>query len=102
MLNGFDFDAVPAEIMTLNQYEKVLIQRAKVFQFVTKMFSVSSKRLPPSHRLSKVHGAAFHLPLPKTTPTTNRAYPKSCRTIYFSSKYTNSKECSVAGYGSYV
>ena len=26
MLNGFDFDVVPAEIMTLNQYEKVLTQ----------------------------------------------------------------------------
>jgi len=28
MLNGFDFDTVPTEIMALNQYEKVLTQRA--------------------------------------------------------------------------
>jgi len=28
------------------------------------MLPVSNKRLPASHRISKVRGAAFHLPLP--------------------------------------
>ena len=37
MLNGLSFDNVPSEIIHLNQHERVLIQRAKAFQVVTKM-----------------------------------------------------------------
>ena len=58
------FQSVPTEIAELNQYEKVLIQRAKVFQVVTKSNTVAGKKLPPSSKVSKVHGSTFHLPLP--------------------------------------
>jgi len=37
---------------------------AKAFQTVTKMKTVSGKRLPSNHRISKVHGSTFYLPLP--------------------------------------
>ena len=64
MLNGLSFESVPTEIIQLNQHERVLIQRAKAFQVVTKMHTVVGKRLPPSHKVSKVKGSTFHLPLP--------------------------------------
>ena len=64
MLNGLSFKSVPTEILQLNQHERVLIQRAKAFQVVTKMQTVAGKRLPPSHKVSKVKGSTFHLPLP--------------------------------------
>ena len=64
MLNGLSFDNVPSEIIHLNQHERVLIQRAKAFQVVTNMQTVAGKRLPPSHKVSKVRGSTFHLPLP--------------------------------------
>ena len=54
ILNGWLFENVPIEIAQLNQYEKVLIQRAKALQVVTKMKTVAGKRLPPSHMVSKV------------------------------------------------
>ena len=47
--NGFDFEVVPDEIQDLNEFEKVFTQRAKAFQVVTKMKTVS-KKLPPTHR----------------------------------------------------
>jgi len=61
--NGFDFEVVPDEIQDLNKFEKVFTQQVKAFQVVTKMKTVS-KRLPPNHRVSKVCGSTFHLPLP--------------------------------------
>ena len=64
VLNGLSFENVPIEILQLNQHERVLIQRAKAFQVVTKMHTVAGKRLPPSHKVSKVKGSTFHLPLP--------------------------------------
>ena len=64
MLNGLSFESIPTEITQLNQHERVLIQRAKAFQVVTKMHTVAGKRLPPSHKVSKVKGSTFHLPLP--------------------------------------
>ena len=64
MLNGLSFDDVPSEIIHLNQHDRVLIQRAKAFQVVTKMQTVAGKRLPPSHKVSKIRGSTFQLPLP--------------------------------------
>ena len=65
ILNGLDFGgAVPEEIKLLNTYEKVLIQRAKCFQIVTRMGTVAKKHLPSTHRIQKVCGTTFHLPLP--------------------------------------
>ena len=64
-MNGLDFGGVvPEEIRLLNTYEKVLIQRAKCFQTVTRMGTVAKKHLPSTHRIQKVHGTTFHLPLP--------------------------------------
>ena len=81
ILNGLLFENVPIEIAQLNQYEKVLIQRAKAFQVVTKMKTVAGKRLPPSHMVSKVRGSTFHLPLPlqetlKRLPTPSQPIPE--------------------------
>ena len=47
ILNGLAFDAIPKEISDLNDYEKLLIQRAEAFQVVLRMKPVNSKRLPP-------------------------------------------------------
>lgn len=44
ILNGLLFESIPAEIAQLNQYEKVLIQRAKAFQTVTKSKTVTGKK----------------------------------------------------------
>ena len=60
MLNGISFEYVPSEIIHLNQHKC----RAKAFQVVIKMQTVAGKRLPPSHKVSKVKGSMFHLPLP--------------------------------------
>ena len=81
ILNGLSVGKVPAEIAELNQYEKVLIQRAKAFQVVTKMSTVAGKRLPPSHMISKVRGSTFHMPLPlqetlKCLPTSDQPIPE--------------------------
>ena len=48
----------------LNPYEKVLLQRAKCFQTVTRMGTVAKKHLPPTHKVQKVRNTMFHLPLP--------------------------------------
>ena len=64
ILNGLSFESVPMEITTLNQYEKILNQRAKAFKVVTKMKTVAGKRLPPSQMVNKIQGSTFHLPLP--------------------------------------
>ena len=65
VLNGLSFHPIPKEISELNDYEKLLIQRAKAFQVVLRMNPVGGKNLPPSHLINnKVHGSTFHLPLP--------------------------------------
>lgn len=64
ILNGLDFGVVPEEIKVLNPYEKILIQRAKCFQMVTRMGTVAKKHLPSTHKIQKVCGTTFHLPLP--------------------------------------
>ena len=74
ILNGLLFEDVPEEIAQLNQYEKVLIQRAKAFQVVTKMKTVAGRRLPPSHMVNKIRGSTFHLPLPLQETTENYTY----------------------------
>ena len=64
ILNGLSFETVPTEIVQLNQHERVLIQGAKAFHVITRMQTVARKCLPPSHKVSKVKGSTFHLPLP--------------------------------------
>ncbi|XP_044594803.1 uncharacterized protein LOC123272168 [Cotesia glomerata] len=55
---------IPNEIFTLNEYEKVLIQRAKAFQVVQRLGTVAKKNLPHTMRIQKLKGQTFHLPLP--------------------------------------
>ena len=64
ILNNLYVDKIPDVITTLNDYEKILIQRAKAFQIVKTMGTVSKKKLPHSHLQKKVKGKTFHLPLP--------------------------------------
>ena len=64
ILNELDVGTIPDEMKMLNPYEKVLLQRAKCFQTVTRMGTVAKKHLPPTHKVQKVRGTTFHLPLP--------------------------------------
>jgi len=64
ILNGLDFGVIPEEIKVLNPYERILIQRAKCFQTVTRMGMVAKKHLPSTHKIQNIQGTTFHLPLP--------------------------------------
>lgn len=64
VLNDLHVNTVPPQITELNDYEKILIQRAKAFQVVMLMNPVANKHLPNRHMVKKVKGRTFHLPLP--------------------------------------
>ncbi|CAK1589168.1 unnamed protein product [Parnassius mnemosyne] len=64
ILNDMHVSTVPPEIAQLNDYENILIQRAKAFQVVVTMNPVANKRLPNRQMVKKVKGRTFHLPLP--------------------------------------
>jgi len=64
ILNGLQFGYFPKEISELNCFEKILIQQAKCFQTVSRMGTVAKRQLPASHKIQKVTGTTFHLPLP--------------------------------------
>jgi len=55
---------VPPEISCLNEYEKLLVQRAKCFQKITSTKTVMNKNLPFKEQMKKASGTAYHLPLP--------------------------------------
>jgi hypothetical protein len=67
----------------LNDYGKILIQRAKAFRVVTRMGTVTVKNRPNQQYIQKVKGRTFHLPLPleknlrKNADTTRSACTKS-------------------------
>ena len=80
VLNNLQFGDIPKEISILNSFESVFIQRAKAFQTVTRLCTVAKRKLPPSHRIKKVCGSPFHLPLPleetlKQLPDPDQALP---------------------------
>ena len=64
VLNNLMTKELPSELVGLNNFEKMLIQRMKVFQTVVKMDTVAKKNLPHYAKLDKVKGSAFHLILP--------------------------------------
>ncbi|KAI5726766.1 hypothetical protein M8J76_008082 [Diaphorina citri] len=64
VLNDLYYTPVPDEINSLNQFEKMLIQRAKAFQVVSSMIPVGKKNIPNRQTIKKVKGRTFHLPLP--------------------------------------
>ena len=64
--NKLYVEEMPKEISALNEYEKMFIQRAKAFQVVQRMETVSKakRNIPHQHMIQKVKGRTFHLPLP--------------------------------------
>ncbi|XP_031785938.1 uncharacterized protein LOC116417348 [Nasonia vitripennis] len=64
ILNNLFVGEVPEEIRSLNMIEKILIQRAKAFQTITKLNTVMNKNIPHYVKIDKVIGRTFHLPLP--------------------------------------
>ncbi|XP_066600006.1 putative autophagy-related protein 11 [Prorops nasuta] len=64
ILNNLDARNVPEEIDNLNDYERILIQRAKAFQTVLRMGTVMNKNIQHRFMIPKVKGRTFHLPLP--------------------------------------
>jgi len=64
ILNNLQVNNVPEAILSLNTFEKILIQRAKAFQTIVKMGTVFNKKLPERQMIQKVKGRTFHLPLP--------------------------------------
>ncbi|XP_044742220.1 uncharacterized protein LOC123303484 [Chrysoperla carnea] len=64
ILNDLYVGEIPNELKKLNEYEKILIQRAKAFQMVTTMTPVSKRNIPNRHSIKKIIGRTFHLPLP--------------------------------------
>lgn len=67
VLNDLEFEPVPDCISSLNEFEKLFIQRAKAFQVVARMDSVMgghNKQRPNSEVIKKIKERVFHLPLP--------------------------------------
>lgn len=64
VLNDLFVGTISSEISQLNDYEKLLIQRAKAFQVVVSMNPVANKSLPNREMVKKCKGRTFHLPLP--------------------------------------
>lgn len=64
ILNDLFSPTTPDVIFSLNHFEKILIQRAKIFQVVVKMNTVSGRNHCQNNMIRKVIGKAFHLPLP--------------------------------------
>lgn len=64
ILNNFDSGNTPIEITELNMYENILIQRAKSFQVIQSMETVSKKKVPSTQIFKKIKGRTFHLPMP--------------------------------------
>lgn len=64
ILNNLSVKNVPEEIKKLNDFEKMLIQRAKAFQSVVKMGTVMNDNIPHRVKNDQVKGRTFHLPLP--------------------------------------
>ncbi|KAG8187778.1 hypothetical protein JTE90_018777 [Oedothorax gibbosus] len=64
LVNELYIEPVPEEIISLNYHEKLLIQRAKAFQTVIKMGTVSCKNKPRSFLNQKVSGKDISTPIP--------------------------------------
>lgn len=66
ILNNLDFGSVPPEIKNLNEFERILIQRAKAFQVIVRMNTLMGghNRNRLNESIKKIKGRVFHLPLP--------------------------------------
>lgn len=64
-LNNLEYKQIPYCISTLNDFEKILIQRAKAFQVITRMTTVQGNKNKPCYgQVPKSKGRVFHFPLP--------------------------------------
>jgi len=64
IINDLYSPSIPDIILSLNSFEKILIQRAKAFQVIVIMESISGRQQPQCNMIEKVVGRTFHLPLP--------------------------------------
>lgn len=64
IINNLYSPSIPDVILSLNCFEKILIQRAKAFQVVVRMESISGRQPPRCNMIEKFVGRTFHLPLP--------------------------------------
>jgi len=64
LLNNLYSPVTPQVLLCLNDFERILIQRAKTFHVVVKMSSVAGRKQPNNAMNQKVIGRAFYLPLP--------------------------------------
>lgn len=64
ILNNMFSVSIPIEISCLNQYEKLLVERAKCFQKITSTETVMNKNLPFKEQMKKVSDTSYHLLLP--------------------------------------
>lgn len=64
IINDLYSPSIPDVILSLNSFEKILIQRAKAFQVIVRMESISGRQQPLCNMIEKVVRRTFHLPLP--------------------------------------
>uniref|UniRef100_A0ABD2WQD3 ATP-dependent DNA helicase n=1 Tax=Trichogramma kaykai TaxID=54128 RepID=A0ABD2WQD3_9HYME len=76
VLNNLAIAQQLIQISSLNDFEKMLIQRAKAFQTIYKLNTVMKKKIPHHVKIDKVKGRTFHLPLP-LQETLNKICPKT-------------------------
>jgi len=62
-LNGLHVDEVPEELMNLNALGRQLIQRAKPFQTIIRLGTITGK-VPVYNATKGLKGTVFFLPLP--------------------------------------
>jgi hypothetical protein len=64
VLNGLETDPLPDELRDLNLFESIIIQKAKCFQTVLRLGTLSSKKSPSSELVKAVKGRVVYLPIP--------------------------------------
>lgn len=67
ILNDSHLSAIPTQISALEDYENLLIQRAKAFQVRMSMNPVAKKHLHNQQMVKKAKGRTFYVPLPLET-----------------------------------
>lgn len=70
VLNKLEIVIIPDCIKVLNEFERILIQRAKAFCTTLKMNTVlhGHNKFRPNDSITKIKGRVFHLPLPLKEP----------------------------------
>lgn len=66
ILNDLFVPKIPEVLASLNEFERQFIQRAKAFQVVVRMATVSGRKQPNNSMLTKAIDRVFHLPTSST------------------------------------